>query len=75
MADAPWRVLDLEAYSCLKQAIVRFLIDFEDHNEVLVTHPAMIGACEAHFNFWGPVPNLALRAVIQQIATSVVASH
>ncbi len=63
MADAPWSVLNIEAYSCLKQAIARFLLDFENCNRV----------CEAHFNFWGPVPNQALRAIIQQIAADVVA--
>ncbi len=75
MASAPWSVLNLEAYSCLKQAIARFLLDFEHRNRVPVTYLATIRACKAHFNFWGPVPNQALRVVIQQIITNVVASH
>ncbi len=47
----------------------------EEQNRVQATHPVAIRACEAHFNFWGPVPNQALRAVIQQITASVVTLH
>ncbi len=70
-----WSMIDIEAYSCLKQSIACWLINFEDQSGLLVTHPAAIGACEAHFNFWGPTPKLALRAVIQQITVSIIASH
>ncbi len=75
MASAKWTVLEIEAFNCLKQAIVRFLIHFERTNNVPATHPAAVGATEAHFNFWGPVPNQALQALIEGIAADVVASH
>ena len=74
-ANPAWSVIDIEAYSCLKQSIARWLINFEDQSRLPATHAAAIGACEAHFNFWGPTPNLALQAVIQQIAASVITSH
>ncbi len=74
-ANTAWSVLDIEAYSCLKQSIAHWLINFEDQIGLPVTHPAAIGACEAHFNFWGPTPNLALQVVIQQITTSIITSH
>ncbi len=34
--------------------------DFETRTSLPATHAAAIGACEAHFNFWGPVPNQSL---------------
>ena len=74
-ANPAWSMIDIEAYSCLEQSIAHWLINFEDQSGLLATHPATIGACEAHFNFWGPTPNLALQAVIQQIAMSIVTSH
>ncbi len=75
MASTQQCVIEIEAFSCLKPAIVGFLLDFEHRNTVLATHPAAVGACEAHFNWWGPVLNQSLRILIQQIAADVVASH
>ncbi len=74
MADTQ-RVIEIEVFSCIRQAIVRFLFDFETRTGLPATHSVVIGACEAHFNFWGPVPNQSLRILITQIAGDVVASH
>ncbi len=74
-SNIPWSVVDIEAYLCLKQASAHWLINFSDQNGVQASHPAAIGACEAHFNFWGLVPNQALWVVIHQIAASIDASH
>ena len=74
MANAQ-KVIVIEAFSCLRQAIVRFLLDFETRTSLPATHTAAIGACEAHLNFWEPVPNQSLWVLITQIAIDVVASH
>ncbi len=74
MADAQ-QIIEIEAFSCLRQAIVRFLLDFEARTGLPATHVAAIGACEAHFNFWWPVPNQSLWVLITQIAGDVIASH
>ncbi len=75
MASAQWTVLEIEAFNCLKQAIVRFLIHFKRTNQVPASHPAAVGATETHFNFWGPVSNQALWALIERITMDVVALH
>ncbi len=75
MADSVQKFIDTDAFLCLKQSIVHFLIVFERKSGLPATHTAAIGACEAHFNFWGPTPNECLRIVIQQCAENVVASH
>ncbi len=68
-------MLEIEAFNCLKQAIIRFLIHFKKTNSVPATHPAAMGATEAHFNFWGTVPNQALQALIEGIAANGVGWH
>ncbi len=73
-ATAPWSVI-LKLTRAWSRLLYDFFINFEKENRVQMTHLSAIGACKVHFNDWGPVPNLALRAVIQQIAASVVASH
>ena len=74
MADAQ-RFIDIEAFSYLKQAIVCFLINFEQRMGLPANYATAIGACEAHFNFWGPTPNQSLGIIINQCAANVVASH
>ncbi len=44
-------MIKIEAFSYIRQAIVRFLLDFESKTGLPVTHPQGVGACEAHFNF------------------------
>ncbi len=55
MADTQC-MIEIEAFSCLRQAIVRFLIDFECCTGLPATHPQGVGACEAHFQLLGPCP-------------------
>ncbi len=59
MADAQ-KLIETEAFSCLRQSTARFLMEFE-----------AIQACEGHFNL-GPVPNQCLQMLITQIAGDVV---
>ncbi len=60
MANNTQCVIEVEAFSTLRQAIVRFFINFEQHTGLPVTHPQGLGACEAHFNWLGPVPNQSI---------------
>ncbi len=56
MADSAQKFIDTEAFSCLRQAFVCFLIHFSRNSGLPATHSAAIDACEAHFNFWEPTP-------------------
>ncbi len=75
MASAQQCMIEFEAFSCLKQAIVHFLWILSTEVDCQLLNSAAVGACETHFNWWGPVPNQSLRILIQQIATDMVTSH
>ena len=66
-------LIELEAFSCLKQSIRKFLLEERACLNLPCTHPQIIANCELYFNN-GSVRNQCLRTLIEQIAVSAHAS-
>ena len=70
-AEHAQKLLECEAFSCLRQSMDHFLLEYQTKMGVAATHPIAIQACVAHFNL-SPVDNQCLCTLIMQLAESVV---
>ncbi len=71
MADQYQEFVNCEAFSCLRQSISRFLMEYQERMGVPATHPVAVQACLGHFNL-SLTPNQCLGIVVLQIAQDVV---
>ncbi len=62
-------LIELEAFSCLKQSISIFILEVRACSGLLCTHLQIIANCELYFNN-GPVRNQCLRTLIEQLSAS-----
>ena len=73
MATNDQSLIDLEAYSALKQSISWFLLEERNRTGLPCDHPVVIQNCIWYFN-WLPTQNQCLNMVIRQIAASARAT-
>ncbi len=61
-------VVDTEAWSCIKQSMVRFMISESQRLHLPPTHHLVINSVIQYFNGRAPLPNQCLKTVVLQLA-------
>ena len=71
MVDQQQKLIECEVFSCLRQMISCFFMEYQERMGMAATHPVAIQAYVGHFNL-GPVDNQCLPTLTIQIAGNVV---